>query len=150
MTRTRHLVKQCLVASALLVFICALAGLLIVRSGWVREQVRQRIIAEVENATGGRVEVGNFSFKWETLVATVSPFILHGTEEPSDPPLLRVESVSLGLRLISMLERKVDLASLRVDQPRLRVVIYDDGSDNLPTPKGVRNGKDWAQNLVDL
>jgi translocation and assembly module TamB len=150
MTRTRHLVKQGFVASVLLVFICALAGLLSVRSGWFREQVRQRIIAEVENATGGRVEVGNFSFKWETLVATVSPFILHGTEAPSDPPLLRVESVSLGLRIISMLERKVDLASLRVDQPRLRVVIYADGSDNLPTPKGVRNGKDWAQNLVDL
>jgi translocation and assembly module TamB len=150
MTRTRHLVNQCLVATSMVALLCGLAGFLVVRSGWFRELVRQRIISEVEAATGGRVEIGNFSFKWETLVATISPLILHGTEKASEAPLLRVESVSLGLRVISMLERKVDLVSLRVDEPHLRIVIYPDGTDNLPTPIGVRNGKNWAQNFVDL
>ena len=112
--------------------------------------MRQRVIAEVEKATGGKVEIGNFSFKWETLTATVSPFILHGMEGPDEAPLLRVQSASLGLRVISMLERKVDLASLRVDQPRLRIVIYPDGTNNLPTPAGPSDGKTWAQNLVDV
>jgi translocation and assembly module TamB len=149
MTRARHVVRQCLVAAAILALLAGLAGFLVVRSGWFREQVRQRIIAEVEAATGGRVEIGNFSFKWETLVATISPLILHGTEAASETPLLRVESVSLGLRVISMLERRVDLASLRVDQPRLRIVIYSDGSNNLPVPR-VPNRKNWAENLMDL
>lgn len=150
MTRARHIVYQCLAAAVILALVCGMAGLLVVRSGWFRELVRQRIITEVEAATGGRVEIGNFSFKWETLTATVSPFILHGTEAAASAPLLRVESASLGLRIISMLERKVDLGSLRVDQPRLRIVIYPDGSNNLPTPRGARNGKDWAENLVHL
>jgi translocation and assembly module TamB len=150
MTRARHVVKQCLVAAVILALLAGLAGFLVVRSGWFRERVRQRIIAEVEAATGGRVEIGNFSFKWETLVATISPLILHGTEAASEVPLLRVESVSLGLRVISMLERKVDLASLRIDQPRLRIVIYADGSNNLPVPPGVSNGKNWAENLMDV
>jgi translocation and assembly module TamB len=150
MTRTRHIVKQCAVAFVIVALICALAGFLVVRSGWFRERVRQRIITEVEAATGGKAEIGNFSFKWETLEAKISPFILHGAEPASDPPLLRVESVRVGLRIISMLERRVDLASLRVEAPRLRIVIYPDGSDNLPTPTGVRNGKNWAANLVDL
>ena len=121
-----------------------------VRSGWFRERVRQRIIAEVEAATGGRVEVGNFYFKWETLVAKISPLVLHGMEPASETPLLRVESVSVGLRVISMLERKVDLSFLTLDQPRVRIVIYPDGSNNLPTPAGKSSGKSWAQNLVDL
>jgi translocation and assembly module TamB len=150
MTRARHLLWQSLVAAAILLVLCAGAGILVVRSGWFREKVRQRMIAEVEAATGGRVEMGNFSFKWETLVARISPLVLHGTEPASETPLLRIETVSVGLRIISLLERKVDLASLRVEQPRLRIVIYPDGSDNLPVPPGRPSGKDWAQNLVDL
>ncbi|MEO8049849.1 MAG: translocation/assembly module TamB domain-containing protein [Acidobacteriota bacterium] len=150
MTRARHLTHQCLAAAAILLLVCAVAALLVVRSGWFREAVRQRIVTEIEAATGGKVEVGNFSFKWETLVATISPFILHGTEPASEAPLLRVESVSVGLRVISMLERKFDLASVTADQPMLRIVIYPDGSNNLPTPQGHSNGKSWAQDLVDL
>lgn len=150
MTRARHLTRQCLVAAAILLLICAVTALLVVRSGWFRELVRQRIVTEVESATGGRVEVGNFSFKWETLTAKISPFVLHGTEPASEAPLLRVESVAVGLRVISMLERKFDLSSVAVDQPRFRVVIYPDGTNNLPTPSGRSSGKNWAQNLVDL
>jgi len=150
MTRARHLTRQFLAAAAILLVVLAVAALLVVRSGWFRELVRQRIVTEIESATGGRVEVGNFSFKWETLTAKISPLVLHGMEPASEVPLLRVESVSIGLRIISMLERKVDLASVTVDQPRLRIVIYPDGSNNLPTPPGPSSGKSWAQNLVDL
>ncbi len=72
--------------------IAALAGLVVVQSGWFHEYVRQRIIAEIEKATGGRVEVGRFSFRGPTLTATVAPLVLHGREPEGDPPLLRVES----------------------------------------------------------
>ena len=112
--------------------------------------MRERIVTEIEAATGGRVEVGNFSFKWETLTAKISPLVLHGTEPESETPLLRVESVSVGLRVISMLERKVDLDSVNVDQPRLRIVIYPDGSNNLPAPPGPKSGKSWAEDFVNL
>src|SRR3954468_2817624 len=107
MTRARHLTLQILAAAVILLVVFAGTALLIVRSGWFRELVRQRIVSEIESATGGRVEVGNFSFRWETLVATISPLVLHGTEPASETPLVRVESVSVGLRVISMLERKV-------------------------------------------
>ncbi len=150
MTRARHLTAQILVAAVILLVICAVAALLVVRSGWFRELVRERIVTGIETATGGRVEVGNFSFKWETLTAKISPLVLHGTEPESETPLLRVESVSVGLRVISMLERKVDLDSVNVDQPRLRIVIYPDGSNNLPSPPGPKSGKSWAEEFVNL
>ena len=56
------------------------AGLVIVQSGWFHEYVRQRIIAELEHATGGRVEIGHFSFRGPTLTASVGPLVIHGTE----------------------------------------------------------------------
>jgi len=58
MTRARHLTLQCLAAAAILLLVCTIAALLVVRSGWFRELVRQRIVAEIEAATGGRVKSG--------------------------------------------------------------------------------------------
>jgi len=149
MTRLHTYTVRALAALVIFLIAVSVAGILVVRSGWFRERVRERIIAELERATGGRAELGSFAFDWTTLVATVSPLVLHGTEAATEPPLLRIESVTVGLRLISMLERKVDLASLRVEKPVLHVVFYADGSNNWPTPPRPGN-QSWARNLVNL
>ena len=149
MTRMRRVVLSSVAVLAILLVSTAIAALLVVRSGWFRERVRERIVREIETATGGRAELGDFSFDWEKLTATVSPLVLHGTEHAGDPPLLRVPSVTIGLHVISALERKVDLASLRVDQPEIHVVIYPDGTDNLPSPKKHSPGT-WASDVVNL
>jgi translocation and assembly module TamB len=112
-----------------------IAVVLVVCSGWFRERVRERIIAEIEHETGGRVELGSFSFNWTGLEATVTPLVLHGKESAGEPPLLRIPSVSLGLRIISAVERRVDLASLRIEKPAVHLIVYPDGSTNLPGPR---------------
>ncbi len=136
-------------ATAILLMAGSIAAILIFRSGWFHERVRQRIIAEIETATGGRVDLGDFTFDWEHLTATVSPLVLHGTEAAGDPPLLSIRSITLKLRVIAMLERKVDLTSVRLEQPVVHIVFYPGGGTNLPTPR-VRDEKSWAENLVDL
>lgn len=134
-------------AAAILLLAGSVAAVLIFRSGWFHERVRERVISEIETSTGGRVEMGDFSFNWEHLTATIAPLILHGTEPAGDPPLLTVRSVTLGLRIVSMLERKVDLASLYVEQPVAQVVFYPSGGTNLPSPR-VRDPKNWAEDVV--
>ncbi len=132
-------------ALAVLLVIAALAGLVVVQSGWFHEYVRQQIIADIEHATGGRVELGRFSFRGPTLTGRVSQLVLHGKEAAGEPPLLRVESVTLGLRILSFAERKIDLASIQVDRPQVRIVIYPDGSNNLPGPQ-----HNWPEELLNL
>ena len=149
MTRLRRAVLSSVVALAVVLAAAAITALLVVRSGWFRERVRERIVREIETATGGRAELGSFSFDWKPLVATVSPLVLHGTEPAGEPPLLRVQSVTVGLRVISALERKVDLATLRVDQPDIRIVFYPDGSTNLPSPRTHSTGT-WARDVIDF
>jgi translocation and assembly module TamB len=136
-------------AMAILLVAGSIASVLIFRSGWFHERLRERIISEIEKSTGGRVEMGDFSFNWEHLTATIAPLILHGTEPAGDPPLLTVKSVTLGLRVISMLERKVDLASLYVEQPVVQVVFYPNGRTNLPSPR-VRNPRSWAEDVINF
>ncbi len=134
-------------ATAVLLVIAGLAGLVVVQSGWFHEYVRQRIISEIERATGARVELGRFSFRGPTLTATVAPLVLHGREPAGDPPLLRVESVTLGLRILSFAERKVDLATVKLEKPEFRVVINPDGTDNFPLTNGKGN---WPEDLINL
>ena len=149
MTRLNRALKR--IAAALVVVILALAvtAVLVFQSGWFRERLRARILQELQHSTGSRVELGNFSFDWRTLEATVAPLILHGTESAAEPPLVRIERARIGLRIISPLERRVDLASIRLDHPSVYVAIYPDGRTNLPVPR-VQDKASWAEHLVDL
>src|ERR1017187_9351400 len=99
-----------LAALIVLVAVCALTGVLVFRSGWFYELVHHRMVADIEKATGGRVEIGDYAFDWKRLEARVGPVVLHGKESAAEPPFVRVSSVTAGLRIISMMERKVDLA----------------------------------------
>ena len=134
-------------ALAILLLVGAVA---VVRSGWFREKVRLRIITEVERATGGRVEVGGFRFAWERLEAEVDSFVLHGKEPAGEPPLFRARTVRVGLRVVSILDRDIDIESLVVIEPRVRIVVYEDGSHNLPKPAVARGGKTPVEKFVAL
>src|SRR5438477_3885018 len=96
-----------LISGALLGVLCILAvtAVFVLRSAWFREQVRERIVAEAEKATGGRIEIGSFDFDWNTVTARVNGFVIHGTEPAGSPPLLRVRSITVVLKIVSMLKR---------------------------------------------
>ncbi len=150
MTRLNRTLKRIAVLLVILLVTLSVATVLVFQSGWFQEGVRSRILRELEAGTGGRVELGNFGFDWHTLEATVAPLILHGTESAVEPPLIRIEKVSIRLRIISALERRVDLSSVRLERPAVYIAIYPDGSNNFPVPPGVKDNETWATSLVDL
>lgn len=134
-----------------LLAIVLLAGLIVIQTDWFRDQVRARIVSEAETATGGRVEIGNFNYDWRSLSAEVSPFTLHGKEAPGAPPFFRAERIRIGLKIISLAERKADITSLIVEKPQVNVTVNPDGSTNVPTPKAVsKTNKNFAEQLLDL
>jgi len=93
---------------AVLAVVAAISGVLVVRSEWFRQYLQNRVVEEAQRATGARVELGRLSVDWMQLSARVETLVLHGTEPAGDPPFLRVDSATLGLKIISALERKVD------------------------------------------
>lgn len=116
------------------VVIAATAAILVLRSDWLRNEVRQRIASTVERGFGGRVEVGNFDYDWRHMTATVAPFVLHGAEPAGQPPLFRAAKLTIGLRLVSLIKPSVDLAFLVVDRPEVHVTVSADGHTNIPPP----------------
>src|SRR5689334_692745 len=92
-----------------LLLLAAVASLITIQSNWFHQMVRNKMIEAIEKATGGKSEVGSYSFDWKTMTARVDGFVLHGTEPPDSPPLIKAETVVATLRIISVMEKKVDL-----------------------------------------
>lgn len=133
-----------------LIVAVVIAGYFVLRSDWLREKVRQRIVAEVEKASGGKAEIGSFHFDWSSGRATVRRFVLHGSEPATEAPLFQADAIEVGLKIVSLFRRKVDIASLAVEHPRANILVAPDGSTNLPSPKTPKSGKDPVQTLIDL
>jgi translocation and assembly module TamB len=141
-----RIVARTALALVLLALIAVIAGLFISRTLWFKDRLRDKIVSVTENATGGRVEIGRFDYDWSTMTAEVAPFVLHGKEPAGDPPFFRADRVHVGLKIISLAAKKVDVASVVVDKPELRIVVAKDGKSNIPSPKIRRASK---KNFVD-
>ncbi len=114
----------------------------VLRSEWLREKVRVRAIAEVEKATGGRVELGRLDFDPALLGATIEKFTLHGTEGAGEAPLVQVERVKVGLKVLSFFKPNVDVGRIEIDRPRVNLLMDKDGRTNLPSPAAGRPKSD--------
>ena len=133
-----------------LALVLLVSAILVLRSDWLRGKVRDRIVAEVEKATGGRAEIGAFRFDWKQLRAEVDGFVLHGSEPAGGPPLVRADAIVVGIKVISVVERSVDLQYLDVRHPQVYVILYADGHTNVPAPKVRRAGKGTLETILDL
>ncbi len=147
--RTKRLWRWMFGAAALCV-LAAVVGLFVVRSAWFQEKVRDRIVSEVERVTGGRVEIGSFRFNWETMTAEVAPFVLHGTEPAAARPLFRANSIRVGLKVVSMMERDVDIRSLTVERPEVSIAVHADGSTNFPQPRIHQRSGTFIEQVLKL
>jgi translocation and assembly module TamB len=135
---------------AALVLAVAIGAMLVLRSDWFSTRVRQRLVAEIEKATGGRAEIGAFNFDWRQMRVEVNGFVLHGTEPPDAPPLARADAIVLGIKVVSVMKRSVDLQYLDVRRPQVNLILYPDGRTNVPAPKIKRAGKSTAETILDL
>src|SRR5689334_14088115 len=92
-------------------------GVTLVRSRWFSEKIRAGIVSAAETATGGRVELGGFRLDWRKLRVEILSFTLHGNEPDGKPPLFRASSVAVGLKIVSVLKRDVNVQYLDVVDP---------------------------------
>ncbi len=133
----------------LILGIAVVSAIVAFRSGWVREKIRERVVAEAEKATGGKVEIGALQVDWEALTAEIDNLVIHGTEPAGSAPLLAVKRVVIGFKVLSFIERKFNVASVQADNPQAHVIIDTDGTTNLPSPK-VAKGRTGPEEILAL
>jgi translocation and assembly module TamB len=134
-----------------LILVLFVTGIAIVRTDWFRDMVRQKIVAAVETGTGGRAELGSFTFDWTHLRAQIRTFVLHGLEPADAAPLFRADLLQVDLKLLSPFRGFVDIAYLLAQKPQANIIVAADGRTNIPAPKVPGKGDKTAlQTVVDL
>jgi translocation and assembly module TamB len=94
---------------------------------------------QASESLGVRVQLQNFALNLGHLDLDLYGLTVDGAAPYNDPPLLQVDHVEAGVRIVSFLQRKWYLSSFRVDRPVVHVFIDAHGVTNFPKPKSTGN-----------
>jgi translocation and assembly module TamB len=123
------------IGSIVVLLVLAVIGIyVLVSSAWFEGMVRNRLIAELEQATGGRAEIAAFHWQPLSLEAEADGLVLHGSETQSEEPLARIDRLRVGVSLLGLWSPSVRLRELDIAHPQFHLIIFRDGSTNVPKP----------------
>jgi translocation and assembly module TamB len=123
------------VAGALVLLALAVVGLYFVASSAAFEnQVRKRLMAQIESATGGRVEIASFHWRLLHLEVEADGLVIHGLEDPGDAPYAQIDRLRAKVSILGIFSPHILLRDLEISQPQLHLIVYPDGSTNQPRP----------------
>ncbi len=129
--KARTLLLSFGVLIALLVGVAVIL-ILLIQTRSFHDRLREKTVSILEDATGGRVQLGSVRFDWRTLTVVLDDLVVHGTEPADAAPLLTVPSVRIQLRILSVFRRSAQVTSIVVDQPNIDLRIRPDGVTNVP------------------
>ncbi|HEX6504127.1 MAG TPA: translocation/assembly module TamB domain-containing protein [Terriglobales bacterium] len=135
--RSRHwrLIRNFALAATALVVVSAMALLWYVHTDSFRDMVHARLIAALENITGGRVELAKLSIVPFRFRVEAHDLTIHGTEAAGQVPYAHVDLLTAEIKIISLFERQYGFHSLVLNHPVVHIIVYPDGSTNQPAPR---------------
>ena len=152
-----------------LLALATLGGVLYLRSAHFHRYVQARIVGQIERATGGHVELDscrvNFSeLPWlpsppeTTVFRTYLPalqvklqhLVIRGREMDPKRPLFAADSIFIRLKIVSLLQRKIDWRLVQLTRPRIQLQADSDGRLNIPVPERATAAKPLTDKVLDL
>ena len=125
-----------LLGFALLLLVVGTAAIIrMARSRPLHNYILEKIIQKTQEATGGRVEIGGYDFHWLGPRVDVYRLVIHGSESDPARPLVSVDRLRLGFRIIPTLRGKIDLSDVAIDHPVVHLLVREDGTTNIPRPE---------------
>ncbi len=151
MTRRARILRNIAIGLAAFLALTLVLAFVAVQTDWFRNFVKRKLITAVEEGTGGRVEIGSFSFDPAHLRAVVTGFVVHGNEPPGSAPYLSARRAEVDLRVLTSLHHIWDIAYLGLDRPQANIMVFADGRTNVPFPKTKSESTETPlQTVVDL
>lgn len=133
----------------ILLVVVAVVGYAILQSQSFHRYVLAKIVQVASYSTGGKVYVRNFDFHWPGLRADLYDIVIRGTEEADQKPLLRVDKLTVGLKVLSVLRHEVNLNELLIEHPVANLIVDQGGKNNLPSPNAPKQ-QGSQTNIFDL
>jgi len=98
------------------------------------ETAKDFIVREITKQTGAEASLDDFDWSIRQQRFVLRGLTIRGLEPPDHPPLAHVESIQIGVRLRTLLQRRVDLFELIVARPQFHLIVDRNGRTNLPDP----------------
>ena len=114
------------------------------------DMVRDRLVATLEQATGGRVELRSFHWHLIRLEFVADDLTIHGLEAPGEIPYAHIDRLFVRAKILSFLRAKAGLSLLEGEHPVFHLIVYPDGSTNQPRPKAAEHQGSVTDTLFDL
>ena len=112
--------------------------------------VRRKLVATLEDVTGGRVELQAFHWNLRKLEFEADNLTIRGREGPDQLPYGHADRAHVRLHIVSFLETRIHLEYLGLEHPVFHLIVYPDGSTNAPEPKLKQNTTTPVQRIFDL
>jgi translocation and assembly module TamB len=116
--------------------------------------LRHRLIAALEDATGGRVEIAAFHWNLLSLRAEADNLTIHGLESSTEAPYVHVDRLRAQIAILNLLTApfspKIILREAEITRPEFHLIVYPDGTTNQPHPRHpLQNQKPAIDTLFD-
>jgi translocation and assembly module TamB len=105
-------------------------------------------VAQASESLGVRVQLQNFALRFSDLSVDLYGVTIDGASPYPNPPLLQVDHVQTGVRIVSILSRTWYLDSFQLDHPVVHVFVDSKGVSNIPTIKST--GQSSNTSVFDL
>jgi translocation and assembly module TamB len=148
--KTRRRWRRLFLVAGAVMLALALAAGWYTRTDRFHTWLHDRVVTALEDATGGKVELGAFHmipfrFRMEGRDLTI-----HGTEKAGSPPFGHADAVVVEVQLLPLLAGQVILNRLSLAHPVVRIETAADGSSNIPEPKGPADPRPAPEQLFDM
>jgi translocation and assembly module TamB len=128
----KKMVGWTLAVLVVVIAIGVVGGYFYLKSNNFRQFAIRKIIEQANEATGGRTQIRALDFNLSTLTAHLYDVVIRGNESADAPPLLRLDKLTVGLRVQSALHRKVNLSELLIEHPVVHLQVDRKGQSNIP------------------
>jgi translocation and assembly module TamB len=138
-------------AALLLIVVLVLLGIaFILHSDTAHRFILRTAQQRVIESLGSDVKVGNYALNFSGISPTVDLYnvVVAGADPYPNPPLLVVDHIRIGVRIVSVLHQKWHLSEVTVSHPVARVFVDKQGNDNLPQTKS--SGQSSNTSIFDL
>jgi translocation and assembly module TamB len=108
--------------------------MLLLHNEGFRRSILAKVETSIQESTGARVEVRDFSLRLSNLSLDLYNVVVHGTEKDASKPLLQADHLQVGLTIDSVLGKKWHVRDIIIDRPIVRMVVDKAGNNNLPKP----------------
>lgn len=118
-----------------LIGIVAITVAVLLNNGTIHRYLLRALEDKASQRLGTRVQVQNLALHLSRLSADLYGVRIDGSAPHPSPPLLLVQQIEIGIRVVSLIHREWYLDTLRIDRPVVNVLTYSAGASNLPALK---------------